>query len=167
MSDAAEGPQNGTAARSERRGVMRPFSRGIGFGTPVMTAEGWIPVEFLTDGDYLMTPGGPVRLVALKTTLLTCVRPCRVGPSSLGHARPESALVLAPDTAVVLRDWRAPALYGTRAAAVPVTRLVDGTHIRRDANPMAMRVVEPLLEKSCVIDVDGLEVMASGADVPA
>ena len=60
---------------------------------------------------------------------------------------------------ILLRDWRAQALFATPAARVPLARLVDGDLIRwSDARPEALLVLS--FAHPHVIYADGLEVMS-------
>jgi hypothetical protein len=53
----------------------------------------------------------------------------RIRASTMGHDRPDQDIWLAPGQPVVIRDWRARALYGQPVAAVPAARLADGEFI--------------------------------------
>ncbi|WP_102109493.1 Hint domain-containing protein [Oceaniglobus roseus] len=132
---------------------------GTGFaaGTEVMTMTGPVPVEALKVGDRLITRDGmrPVRAIRLR--ILRGVRPCRISQNALGNARPERDITVAPDQPILLRDWRARALYGQGTAMVAASRLVDGVYISRAAAPVDLEVHVLDLGTDQVIYADGLE----------
>lgn len=138
-----------------------PALGGIAPGTLVMTAQGARPIEALAPGDRIVTrDAGMMRLLDLRVRHLAGVRPCRIRPSALAHDRPGSDVILAPTQRVLVRGWRARALYGTRFAQVPVSRLVDGTYIARLA-PRTLRVIEPVFEQAHIIYAGGIELAAA------
>jgi hypothetical protein len=118
------------AQASGRKDAERIGAGGIATGTRILTLDGALPVEFLNPGDRIITRSGMKVLRQIRAGLARGAV-IRIGQGSLGHDRPEQPLVLAADTPVLLRDWRAQALYGTGQALVPVSRLADGEMIVR------------------------------------
>jgi hypothetical protein len=106
-------------------------TKGMAQGTPVLTADGVMPVEYLSPGDRIITRDGLRVLVDVSVHVMVgeVVRVCA---SSQGHARPEEDVLLGVDQAILIRDWRAKALYGVAQAMVPVARMVDGELVRRE-----------------------------------
>lgn len=138
---------------------------GIAQGAEVLTLDGALPVEYLMPGDRVITRTGARKIVRIHVTTLRGPM-IAIRPGSLGHNRPERQLLLAPQTRVMLRDWRAMALYGAKTVMVPVSRLADGEFIA----PVAGAEVQLFsLEMECpeVIYVDGVEVGIDGAMVTA
>lgn len=109
------------------RAIVNPA--GIAAGTPVLTLDGEMPVEFLSPGDRIITRSGARVLRAVHLRVLTDAPACRIRASSLGHDRPETDLFVAPDQGLVIRDWRAKALYGRPVAVIPARRLADGEYL--------------------------------------
>ncbi len=131
-----------------------------GFAAParIMTLDGAVPVDCLRPGDRIVTRDtGMCRLVAVTSRIHRDVTAINVSCSSLGHGRPEHGLTLGPGQQVLLRDWRALALFGQHTAMVPVERLVDGEFISRRETPMRLRLFALDLGGDHVIYVDGLE----------
>lgn len=106
---------------------------GLAAGTHVLTLDGELPVEHLAPGDRIVTrnsgiaPLARVQRVSVDTPLV------RFAAGSLGHMRPEDDAILGPGTRVLVRDWRAAALYGQPSAMVAAARLVDGVYVRQTA----------------------------------
>jgi hypothetical protein len=138
--------------------------RGVAAGTVVMTADGALPVEYLTPGDRVVTRAGLVRVaeVAVTAGVFDIVR---IAPSTLGHGRPEDGVVMAADQPVLIRDWRAKALFGAAQAVVPAGRLADGALIRRDR--ASLRLYDLRLDAPAVVQAGGMEIACDGMTVTA
>ena len=74
----------------------------------------------------------------------------------MGHDRPDQDLLLSPGQPVLIRDWRAKALYGVEVAAIPVARLADGEFICVEAFRNA-RLFTLRFDEDEVIYAEGLE----------
>jgi hypothetical protein len=108
------------------------MTTGFARGTTVLTMDGEIPVEFLNADDRIITRDGARTLRAVVMTMVAG-EVVRVGASTLGHGRPVSDVLVGRDQAILVRDWRAMALYGTAQALIPAARMADGELIRREA----------------------------------
>lgn len=139
---------------------------GIAQGTQVLTLEGALPVEFLHPGDRVITRNGARRLAALEAAPAAGGL-IRVAPGALGHDRPERALILGAEARVLLRDWRAQALFGTAQALVPVARLVDGQFVVPAAAARGTRLFALRFAGPEVIYADGVEIAAEPVTAPA
>jgi hypothetical protein len=143
-----------------------PSVLGLMAGTQVRTLDGVLPVEFLEPGDRIVTRAGARRLVAVSVVQRRMAAVVRIRATTLGHDRPEQDLLLAPGQPVMIRDWRARALYGVEAAAIPASRLADGefivTEVLRQVRLFTLRFAEDE-----VIYAEGLEVACPAVDVPA
>lgn len=129
---------------------------GLLLGTQVRTLEGILPVEYLAPGDRLVTRTGAATLVSMSSTLRKAARIVRIRSGALGYHRPEADLLLAPGQAVLIRDWRARALYDAAAAAIPAARLADGVFIRTEIVATA-RFFTLRFETAQVIYAEGVE----------
>lgn len=128
---------------------------GIAADTPVMTLRGPVAVQDLRPGDRLVTRSGARPLRAVTCTQAT-VAMVRFPAGTLGHDRPEDALTLAPGQGVLVRDWRAQALFGQPQAVVPAARLVDGRLVRRlPAAPVRLYTLH--LDGPQVVQAGGLD----------
>ena len=86
-------------------------TRGVSSGTIVATLEGYLPVEFLSVGDRIVTRNG-MRVLRQISVQRYSGPAVRITASALGHDRPEQDLTLPSDTLILVRDWRAQTLFG-------------------------------------------------------
>ncbi len=150
-------PQGAPAAVDEaaRDGAVRQGG-GIAAGSIVLTADGALPVEHLTPGDRIITRDGLRRLRGVTARCLRRVQAVRIGASTLDRDRPETDLLVAPDQKVLVRDWRAKALFGAPQAMVEARRLIDGEFIRSEPVE-TLRLFDLDLGGPAVIYANGLE----------
>jgi len=125
-------------------------------GSMVRTLEGVLPVEYLTPGDRIVTRAGARRLTSVSVAVRKMVRLVRIRASSMGHDRPDQDLLLSPDQPVIIRDWRAQALYGAPVAAIPAARLADGEFICVETHRSA-RLFTLRFDDEEVIYAEGME----------
>ncbi len=105
---------------------------GLAEGTPVLTARGLVPVERLQAGTRLVTRERGMQPLAFVTQrLLAMGEVIRLKPQALGGGAGDADLILAPSQRVLLRDWRAKAMFGHGKALVAAQKLVDGEWIAR------------------------------------
>jgi hypothetical protein len=142
--------QKGAQSLRDRAGFdmtdMTPLTAGLcvddmGAGTPiaiapgttVLTLAGALPIEHLYPGDKLITRHGARALQAIdRVTLPAGMAIVELTKNALG-GRPDQDLWLPAAQRVLIRDWRAKALYGQAQACVPVGQLADGEFIRLGA----------------------------------
>ncbi len=103
---------------------------GIVAGTIVMTLDGALPVEYLTPGDRILTRSGAKELKAISVRVDQNVTMVRAGTGTLGHGRPGTETLVPLHQMLLIRDWRAQALYGAPQAFVAAGRLADGRLVR-------------------------------------
>ena len=75
-------------------------------------------------------------------------------------------MFVAPNQPIVIRDWRAKALYGQDEAMIPATRLCDGEFIRGDILS-ELRFVTLRFDGIEVIYAGGLELVCAPVTVTA
>lgn len=129
---------------------------GLIAGTIVLTGDGEIPVQYLSEGDRIITRNaGMVRLSAMRLTrgVLAAVR---IAAGSLGQKRPGTHVVLPASQPVLVRDWRAKALAGQSQAVLPAGCLIDGEYIT-DLGARPMTLVQLGFDAPHVIYADGME----------
>lgn len=138
---------------------------GLLSGTLVRTMDGLLPVEFLAPGDRIICRDGARRLLQITASQHDQITLVRVRASTIGHDRPDQDILLAPDQPILIRDWRAKALYGQEAAAIPAYRLADGEFILTETRKNICLFTLQFAEEE-VIYAEGLE-LACPAFEPA
>jgi hypothetical protein len=144
-----------------------PFSRsaggagidaqpGILAGTMVRTLEGVLPVDYLTPGDRIVTRNGARRLTSISVQSRKVFDLVRIRASTLGHDRPEQDLLVSPGQPILIRDWRAKALFGVPTAAIPAARLADGEFVCLESHRQ-VRLFTLRFAEDEVIYAEGLE----------
>jgi hypothetical protein len=132
---------------------------GIPHGTPVLTLDGELPIEFLSEGDRVITRNaGSARLLSRHS--FRCRRAAvLIQAGSLGQMRPETDTVLPACQHVLVRDWRARALFGQPQAMVAAGVLADGEYIR-DLGEMELQLHVLCFERDQVVYAGGLELLS-------
>jgi hypothetical protein len=130
---------------------------GVLAGSLVRTLDGILPVEFLEPGDRVITRSGMRRLGSVSVSLRRMLPVVRISAATQAHDRPEHDLLLAPGQPVVVRDWRARALFGQEIAVVSASRLVDGRFVVAETLTEARLFTLRFAEEE-VIWAEGLEI---------
>lgn len=139
---------------------------GLVAGTRVMTMDGELPVEYLTPGDRILTRTGLRLLAGIAVRVDQNVEMVRIGAGTLGHDRPSSETLLPLHQMILIRDWRAQALYGAPQALVAAGRLADG--VQNQIETIAeVRLFTLTFAQDVVIYADGLEIACLRESVTA
>ena len=139
------------------------ISAAVPIGTEILTMDGVLPVEFLSLGDQIITrSSGAMRLRALvRHKVPTDMRMVRIAAEALG-GKPDRETLLPPRQRVLIRDWRAQALWGADQARVAIARLIDDSYITwTDERPTAL--FEMQFDQAEIIYANGLELMTTPA----
>ncbi|WP_083947660.1 Hint domain-containing protein [Phaeovulum vinaykumarii] len=154
----APAPHDAPVSHRAARGAVASLPGGLAQGTLILTLDGALPVEHLVPCDRVITRAGMRRVVAVEalSTRTASRRQVRVAPGALGHNRPDRALILAADTPVFVRDWRAQALCGAAQGCVPAERLIDGEFVTECDAPT--RLFRLIFDSDQVIYADGVEI---------
>ena len=142
------------------------FAAGIVLGTPVLTLDGDLPVEYISPGDRVVTRNGMRKVVQVEVTRVQNARVVAINRDSLGVGRPVEDMRISPNQMVLIRDWRAKALYGKTEAMIPASRLCDGEFIRPEVMTEA-RFITLRFEGPEVIYAGGMELACAPATVDA
>jgi len=137
-------------------GAGLPLAPGLLAGTTICTLDGLLPVEHLAPGDRIVTRAGARRLASISVVARKQVDLVRIRASTMGHDRPDRDILLAPGQPVVIRDWRARALYGVAVAAIPAQRLADGEFVLSETH-RNIRLYTLRFDEDEVIYAEGLE----------
>lgn len=129
---------------------------GLVAGTIVLTADGEIPVEYISPGDRIITRNAG--LVALDAVKSVRVRDeaVKIAAGSLGDTKPTYHVMLPAAQMVLVRDWRAKALRGAAQAVMPAGCLIDDEFIT-SLGLRDMTLVRLGFDAPQVIYADGLE----------
>lgn len=140
-----------------------PSSGGLCEGTHVRTLEGDLPVEYLCEGDMIVTRVGARALRRITARPLQD-KHILVLRSAIGRGRPARDLYLAPGQAVHLADWHGSRIFGSDQRSIALAKLVDHDFIQWSEHPENLLVYELEFLTQQVFYAEGLEVMS--ADQP-
>lgn len=129
---------------------------GLLAASNIMTAKGERRVDTLIPGDRIITRDQGMAVLEDVRTRDVETQMVRIAARSLGHNRPEEDTVLPAGQRVLIRDWRANAVFGSTRALVPAERLVDGEFIILERGEK-ITVYDLLFEDPHILYVDGLE----------
>lgn len=136
---------------------------GLIQGTVILTLDGEMPVEFLSVGDKLITRDSGMSKVVHIQRSTRPVHQIALSAGSLGHTRPERDALLAGDQMVLIRDWRARAMYNSDVALVAARSLLDGEFIT-DQGLVTTTLYQIFCDGPHILYADGLELStADGA----
>ncbi len=137
-------------------------SAGLQADSYILTLEGEKPVSDVCAGDRVITrDSGVARVKSVRSHKIT-IQAIRITAGSLGHTRPERDVLLPAGQPVLIRDWRAKAMFSSVGAAmVEAHKLVDGEFITHEGT-CEMTLYELDFDHPHILYVDGLE-MASDA----
>mgnify|MGYP001580089229 CR=1 FL=1 len=154
--------QSGAVGASANK---RPDSvfRGIPAGTSLLTQAGELPIEFVSEGDKAITRDFGLSTITSIEHFKSTGPAVHLRGGILGHSRPEKDLLLPADQLVLLRDWRATALFGHKEVMVPVRRLVDGEFITLQ-NDVELSLFHIELTAGHIVYADGLEMILKDPD---
>ncbi|MGK7652385.1 Hint domain-containing protein [Roseovarius sp. B08] len=138
---------------------------GFVAGAVIMTLEGEKAVEDLRPGDRVITRDTGMAILRDISSATLRTRAIRIQAGSLGHTRPVRDVLLPSGQYLLIRDWRAEAMFGAKRAMAQVSQLVDGEFIT-DEGEAEMTLFTLDFDTPHVLYVDGLEV-ASTADIAA
>lgn len=140
--------------------------RGLIGGTMVLTLDGEKPVDALAPGDRIITRDAGMARIEEVSRLRRLVPLVSIAAGSLGDTRPEQDMTLPAAQAVLIRDWRAQAMFGRRQALVHAGALVDGEFIR-DLGRREVVLHQLHFARPHVIYAGGLELGTGDAPAPA
>ena len=137
---------------------------GLQADSIILTLQGERPISDLAVGDRVITRDSGTALVRSVRSHKVTTRAVRILAGSLGHTRPECDVTLPAGQPVLVRDWRARALFNVRQAMVAAHRLIDGEFIT-DAGEQEMTLYELEFEAPHILYVDGLEVASDATAI--
>ncbi|QFT59479.1 hypothetical protein FIU94_11650 [Sulfitobacter sp. THAF37] len=135
---------------------------GLVQGAMLLTLDGEIPVEFLSVGDKIITRDTGISKVMHIQRSTRAVHQIGLSAGSLGHTRPERDAILAGDQMVLIRDWRARALFNSERALVAARTLVDNEFIT-DLGTTETTLFQIFCDGPHILYADGLELGTADA----
>jgi len=115
------------AQPSAPKDEVRLHLGGLSEGTRVLSSKGLVRVEKLRTGDRLVTRDLGMQTLRLVTErLVPQGEIVRIDPTAFEHAEAQKPLAVAPTQRILVRDWRAKAMFQKTRALVAARRLVDG-----------------------------------------
>ena len=146
-------------------GQFSPFAildTGLLQGAILLTLDGEIPVEFLSVGDKLITRDSGTSKVTHIQRSTRAVHTIAFAAGSLGDTRPERDALLAGDQMVLIRDWRARAMFNSERALVAARSLVDEEFIT-DLGMQDTTLIQIFCDSPHILYADGLELGTADA----
>ena len=134
--------------------------QGFPRGSTILTLDGALPVEFLSPGDRIISRDrGMVILQAVEVVDIDCDT-VAIMAGTLGADRPDCDVILPAHQEVLLRDWRARALYGRDQALAMTGDLADGEFIRH-VGRQTLTLIQLHFDAPHILYVDGMELACS------
>lgn len=150
-----------TRVRADRTKKDISKTSGLSAGTVVMTLKGEVAVENLQLGDRIITRDSGTATLTGLSSKLTKTKLVTIKANTLGNARPDRDMRIAPDTQILIRDWRAEALFGSAQAKVSALRLLDGEFVSQDTEETEVALFSLEFASEHVVYADGIEVFTS------
>ena len=152
-------PKTVWRAKSEQDSQTRayPLHARIVAGSIIFTAEGEIPIEYLSPGDKVVTRDSG--MVTLLDTFIHRIsaQAVAIKAGSLGHTRPDHNVIIPAEQNILVRDWRAQSMFGKAQTIVQAGDLIDGEFIT-DLGARDLHLVHLTFDRQHVIYADGLEI---------
>jgi len=148
-----------TASGAPHRAALPPLS-GLPATAEVLTRSGYRPAGQLSAGEDVITRDRGLAPILGATRITARSRMVRFAANALGADRPDCDLILPAHQLVLIRDWRAGALFGKHEARVQAAALVDEGFITDDGmqevDCVQLRLATPL-----VLYLRGMEVLSA------
>jgi len=141
---------------------------GIGPGTGVLTAEGEIPAEFLNPGDRIVTHDAGMQVLSgVMTRKVPAREVIRVAPAEIDPEGRGRAFLISAGQRILLRDWRARAIFGQPQALVEAARLEDGAFFAPLTGDAPVTLFQLMFKTGQhIVYLDEMRLMAASARLP-
>ncbi|MEM1385970.1 MAG: Hint domain-containing protein [Pseudomonadota bacterium] len=137
---ASEGPSNNGGAATPSGTYAAPpcFLAGTLLDTP----RGQIPVEHIQPGDFVNTlDHGPqplrlclaTKISAAQLRAMPTHRPVRISEGALGPGLPSRDILVSPQHRILIEDWRAELMFGSREVFAAAIHLLDRAGVSVEA----------------------------------
>lgn len=137
-------------------------SHGFPVGTLIQTERGPLAVETLQPGELIETRNGGLQpLLGIKEVIRTC-RAIKFQAGCFGARGPAQDMLLPEAQPVLIRDWRARAMFGQSQAMVRAGQLVDDTFIE-DIGPRRLALYQLDLGRARIVQGFGIDLGTQSA----
>ena len=144
-------------ASEDQKAQENSAHSGLCADTIILTMDGELLARDIAPGERIITrDAGMVKLLGVRRKRVVCDA-VLIKAGSLGHTRPAEDITLPCGTEILIRDWRAIAMYGAAQALIPAHDLQDGEFIKV-LPKQELEIVEFIFDKPHVIYAGGLEV---------
>lgn len=135
-------------------------------GTRILTPDGEKPIEDLAADDQVVCGDGitrPIRWIGSRKLDVATLKqkpdlaPVRFAANALGTDKPSRDLLLSPQHAVLLTDWRAELLFGEHEVLVPAKHLTNDLMIRQVPVTEDVEYFHILLDTHATVLAEGCE----------
>lgn len=148
----------GQSGGHQARPPQHIFTSGLAAGAIVTTLDGELPVEFLHAGDRILTVDrGMVRLRAITARPVMRNDLVRVRPRVMNPKSAVADFWVAAQQPILIRDWRAPVMFGRTRILVPAARLLDGEYLQRETGGGETALFQLHFEEKHLIRVGGID----------
>lgn len=151
--------------KDPQAGQYSPYAvldTGLLQGAMLLTLDGEMPAEFVSIGDKVITrDSGTAKITHIQRTTRD-VHTIAFAAGSLGHTRPERDALLAGDQMMLIRDWRARAMFSSERALVAARSLVDSEFIT-DLGMQETTLIQIFCDTPHILYADGLELGTADA----
>lgn len=135
---------------------------GLAAGSIILTLDGEIPVEWLQDGDRIITRSGARKLRGVRSRVLAGT-PMRIRKAAHGPRACGDDLLVAPGQHVLVRNRRAEALPRKVRRIACAERLSDGATVAPDPGASGLRVYDLYFDEEQVFYANGIEAVSAVA----
>ncbi|MDQ7070980.1 MAG: Hint domain-containing protein [Rhodobacterales bacterium] len=145
------------------KGGVTPSNRrnqipqGLVAGSIILTLDGEVAVEDITVGARVITRDSGMALVRRVAVRQLRCDVVRIKAGSLGHTRPDRDVTVMAGQKILVRDWRAKAVFSRKTALVAARDLVDGEFVTLQ-NGRFITVFEIEFDAEHILYADGVEV---------
>jgi len=163
MNPKTDGRSQETQIAEREITTIAPKRQGFGAGSKILTLTGERDVSDLKPGDKIITRDTGTAVLVSVTQRQSTDNHIKIKAGSLGSTRPDKDMVVAPDTEILIRDWRAQALFGQVQALIRASRLVDGEFISSSGDDTDSNTYQLGFDSQHILYVDGIEVASQTA----
>ena len=145
-------PKTVWRVKSEQDSQTRayPLHAGIVAGSIIFTAEGEIPVEYLSPGDKVVTrDSGMVTLLDTFVHRISA-QAVAIKAGSLGHTRPDHNVIIPAEQNILVRGWRARSMFGKAQTIVQAEDLIDG-EFNNDVGARDLHLMHLTFDTTCCL----------------